>query len=141
MQQSRQTRPAARIDKRCAPKKLSKATGRCLRCTAPSPWRARAAGAGFVTPPSRTKLTRLILLSMAVTGEQMTELCSTIRKDEKIVLCSFLAVKCTMILPRWWQSPSLQYGPAYQSVTLTINLGQLYQVPYNIMSMHVVYLT
>ena len=46
-----------------------------------------------------------------------------------------------MILPRWWQSPSLQYGPAYQSVTLTINLGQLYQVPYNIMSMHVVYLT
>ena len=29
---------------------------------------------------------------------------------------------------RWWQSPSLQYGPAYQTVTLTINLGQLYQV-------------
>ena len=82
MQQSRQTRPAARIVKRCAPKKLSIATELCLRCTAPSPWRARAAGAGFVTPPSRTKLIRLILLSMAVTGEQMTELCSMIRKDQ-----------------------------------------------------------
>ena len=29
---------------------------------------------------------------------------------------------------RWWQSPSLQYGPAYHSVTLTINLNKIYQV-------------
>jgi hypothetical protein len=34
--------------------------------------------------------------------------------------------------PRWWQSPSLQYGSAYQSVTLTINLKQLYQVTFNL---------
>jgi hypothetical protein len=33
-----------------------------------------------------------------------------------------------VVVPRWWQSPSLQYGSAYQSVTLTINLRQLYQV-------------
>ncbi len=32
--------------------------------------------------------------------------------------------------PRWWQSPSLQYGSAYQAVTLTINLKQLYQVTF-----------
>ena len=29
---------------------------------------------------------------------------------------------------RWWQSPSLQYGPAYHSVTLTLNLNKIYQV-------------
>ncbi len=33
---------------------------------------------------------------------------------------------------RWWQSPSLQYGSAYQAVTLTINLKQLYQVTFNV---------
>ena len=38
----------------------------------------------------------------------------------------FLDKQCGV--PRWWQSPSLQYGPAYQSVSLTINLKQIYQV-------------
>jgi hypothetical protein len=36
---------------------------------------------------------------------------------------------------RWWQSPSLQYGSAYQAVTLTINLKQLYQVTFNLMGL------
>jgi len=35
---------------------------------------------------------------------------------------------------RWWQSPSLQYGPAYHSVTLTINLNKIYQVAYIIIT-------
>ena len=29
---------------------------------------------------------------------------------------------------QWWQSSSLQYGPAYHSVTLTLNLNKIYQV-------------
>ena len=29
---------------------------------------------------------------------------------------------------RWWQSPTLQYSPAYQQVTITINLKRIYQV-------------
>ena len=28
---------------------------------------------------------------------------------------------------RWWQSPSLQYGPAYHAVTLTLDLRKVYQ--------------
>ena len=34
---------------------------------------------------------------------------------------------------RWWQSPTLQYSPAYQHVSLTINLKKIYQVAYIIM--------
>ncbi|XP_023338185.1 laminin subunit alpha-1, partial [Eurytemora carolleeae] len=35
---------------------------------------------------------------------------------------------------RWWQSPSLAFGPAYHTVTLTINLKQIYQVDYLILT-------
>ena len=31
---------------------------------------------------------------------------------------------------RWWQSPSLQYGPAYHTVTLTLDLRKVYQASY-----------
>ena len=34
---------------------------------------------------------------------------------------------------RWWQSPTLQYSPAYQHVSLTINLKKIYQVAYIIL--------
>ena len=33
---------------------------------------------------------------------------------------------------RWWQSPTLQYSPAYQQVTITINLKRIYQVTISI---------
>ena len=29
---------------------------------------------------------------------------------------------------RWWQSPTLQYSPAYQYITLTVDLHKMYQV-------------
>ena len=32
------------------------------------------------------------------------------------------SVVVTDLTYRWWQSPSLQYGPAYQSVSITVNL-------------------
>ncbi|KDR22194.1 Laminin subunit alpha-1, partial [Zootermopsis nevadensis] len=32
--------------------------------------------------------------------------------------------------PRWWQSPSLQKGPQYEWVTVTLDLKQVYQVAY-----------
>ena len=33
----------------------------------------------------------------------------------------------------WWQGPTLQFSPAFNYVTLTINLRKIYQVAYIIM--------
>ena len=76
-----------------------------LRCTAPSPRKVRAADVGFVTRPSQIKLTLLILPSMAVTGDKMTELCSAITKDEYMKLFphfSQLNSECPFTHTRLW---------------------------------------
>ena len=62
-QPSKQTRPAARTDRRCRSNEKNKKTKKhfqLVRCTAHSLRRVRAAGAGFATLPNLTRLIPLI---------------------------------------------------------------------------------
>ena len=82
------------------------------------------------------------ITSNATCGEQKSEVYCTLTEDGESRRCGVcdsseedrshpphLALDGS---DRWWQSPTLQYSPAYQQVTITINLKRIYQVAISI---------